>query len=79
MTICLGKSCLFGQLCVSFMGVGQVLCASFFPFCIKSGVWDMIVLIPDPCLSIHFTIYYIDKHFVAIIVISCLVQTASLL
>ena len=26
MTTCLGKSCLFGLLCVSFVGVCQILC-----------------------------------------------------
>ena len=32
MTVCLGKSCSFGLLCVSFVGVCQILCLFFFPF-----------------------------------------------
>ena len=29
MTTCLGKSCLFGVLCVSFVNVHQFVCPSF--------------------------------------------------
>ena len=56
MTICLGKSCSFGLLYVSFVGVGQILCVSFFPFGIEGGMWDVIVLIPDHCLSIYLAV-----------------------
>ena len=55
MTTCLGKSCSFGLLCVSFVGVCQMLydflCPSF-PFGVEGGLWDVIVFIPDHCLSI---------------------------
>ena len=37
-----------------FVGVGQILCVPFFPFGIEGGMWDVIVLIPDHCLSIYF-------------------------
>ena len=50
MTTCLGKTCLFGYFCVSLMGVGQILWGSLFPFLYLE--WDVIVLIPDHCLSI---------------------------
>ena len=33
------------------------MCVSFFPFGIEGGMWDAIVLIPDHCLSIYFTLY----------------------
>ena len=39
---------------MSFVGVGQILCVSFFPFWIEGGVWDVIVLNSDHCLSIYF-------------------------
>ena len=39
---------------MSFVGVGQILCMSFFPFGNESGKWDVIVLIPDHCHSIYF-------------------------
>ena len=42
MTTCLGKSCSFGLLCVSFENVYQFVCASF-PFGFEAGLWDLIV------------------------------------
>ena len=54
MNTCLGKNCSFGLLCVSFVGVCQILCVSFFPFGIEGRIWVVIVLIPDDCLSIYF-------------------------
>ena len=38
----------------SFVGIGQTLFVSSFPFGIEGGMWDVIVLIPDHCLSIYF-------------------------
>ena len=35
-----------------FVGVGQIICVLSFPFGIEGGMWDVIVLIPDHCLSI---------------------------
>ena len=43
MTTCLGQSCSFDQLCVSFVGVGQILCVSFFPNGLEGGVRAVIV------------------------------------
>ena len=39
---------------MSFVGVCQILCVSFFPFGIEGRTWVVIVLIPDQCLSIYF-------------------------
>ena len=39
---------------MSFVGVGQIVCVTSFPFSIECGMWDVIVLIPDHCLSIYF-------------------------
>ena len=55
MTTCLGKSCIFGLLCVSFVNVYQILCVFFFPF--GYWGWDVgcdYILIPDHCLFIYF-------------------------
>ena len=52
MTSCLGKSCSYGLLCVSFVYVYHFLC--MFPFGFEEGMWDLFVLIPDHCLSIYF-------------------------
>ena len=41
---------------MSFVGVGQNLCVCpSFPFGIEGGMWDVVVLIPDHCLSIYFS------------------------
>ena len=50
----LGKSCSFGLLCVSFVGVCQILCVFLSFFGIEGRMWDVIVLIPDHCPSIYF-------------------------
>ena len=55
MTTCLGKSCSFGLLCVSFVGVCQILCVCPFPSGIEGRMWVVIVLIPDHCFSIYCT------------------------
>ena len=52
MTTCLGKSCSFCLLCMSF--INFCLCHSF-PFGFEGEILDLIVLIPDHCLSIYFT------------------------
>ena len=57
MTTCLGKSCSFGLLRMTFVSVCQILCVSSFPFGIKGRMWVVIVLIPDHCLSVYFTSY----------------------
>ena len=51
MTTCLGKSCSFGYLYVSFVGVGQICVCPSFSFGIEGGMWDVIVLIPFPSLE----------------------------
>ena len=44
MTTCLSL------LCVSCLGVCQFE-SVFFPFVLEDGMWDLIVLVPDHCLS----------------------------
>ena len=41
-------------MCLSWALVKVCVCPSF-PFAIESGMWDVIVFIPDHCLSIYFT------------------------
>ena len=38
---------------MSSVGVCEILCVSFFPFGIECRMYDVIVLIPDHCLSIY--------------------------
>ena len=56
MITCSGKSCSFALLCVSFMGVFQILCVSFsfwysFGFGTECKMRDVIVSIPGHCFS----------------------------
>ena len=61
MTTCLGKICSFVNCkCLSWASVKFCVCPSF-PFGTEGGMWDVIVLIPDYCLSIYFT-YYENNH-----------------
>ena len=60
MTTCLGKSCSFGLLCVSFVRICQFLSVSF-PFGFESGMLDMIVLIPDHCFSVYVVLVYTKR------------------
>ena len=50
----LEKSCSFGLMHVSFVIVYQSVCALFSLLRFENGIWDLIVLIPDHCLSICF-------------------------
>ena len=50
MTTCLGKSCSFG----AFRKLLSIFVFSYFPFGFKSRIWDLIVSVPDHCLSFYF-------------------------
>ena len=62
MTTYLGKSCSFGFPRVPFINYPQFmyLVISFFGF--KGRMWDLIVSVPDHCLSFYFH----QPHVVAI-------------
>ena len=54
MTICLGKRCSFGLLCMSSIWVHQFVSGceyACFPFGLEGGLCSLIVLVPDHCLS----------------------------
>ena len=59
MTTCLGKSCLFGLLRVS----NYVF--SYFPFGFKGRMWDLIVSVPDHCLSFYFKILQTSTFYIS--------------
>ena len=51
MTTCLGMSHSVSLLCVSFVSV----CVwPSFSFGFEGGMWDVIILVSDHCLSFHF-------------------------
>ena len=73
MTTCLGNSCLFGLLCMSFVNVYPVLCPSF-PFGIEGVKLDVIVLIPDLCRSTFlFTSVVVPNICVLLVSMFCFV------
>ena len=45
----LGKSYSFGLPRVPFVN-----CCQIFPFCFEGRIWDLIVSVPDHCLSFYF-------------------------
>ena len=57
MTTCFGKNCSFGLL---WSFVKFYVCPSF-PFGIEGGMWVVIVVIPDHCLSIYFTLHLFSE------------------
>ena len=61
MITCLGKSCSFGLLCVSFMNVyhSNVYRTSFL-FGFEGRMWDLTVLVPDLCHSFYVTFLNLD-------------------
>ena len=50
MTTCLGKSCSF-SLARAFRKVLSFNIFSYFPFGFQGKIWDLIVSVPDHCLS----------------------------
>ena len=51
MTTYLGKSCSFCLPRVSFVNCRQFM---YFPFGFEGRIWDLIVSVPDHCLSFYF-------------------------
>ena len=59
MTTCLGKSCSFG-LPRKLLSIYVV---SYLPFGFEGRVWDLIVSVPDHCLSFYFILRGVTKDF----------------
>ena len=53
MTTCLGKSCSFGLSRVLFVNCCQL---NYFPIGFERRMWDLIVSVPDHCLSFYFVV-----------------------
>ena len=56
MTTYLGKSCSFCLPRVPFVNFYTVYVFSYFPFGFEGRIWDLIVSVPDHCLSFYFPI-----------------------
>ena len=57
MTTYLGKSCSFGLPRVPFVNCGQFMYLVISLFGFEGRMWDLIVSVPDHCLSFYFTIF----------------------
>ena len=54
MTTYLGKSCSFGFPRVPFVDCRQFMYLVISPFGFEGRMWDLIVSVPDHCLSFYF-------------------------
>ena len=45
------------------------MCVLFFPFGIEGGMWDVVVLIPDHCLSIYFFPFEFEDRMLDLIIL----------
>ena len=54
MTTCLGKSCSFCLPRSAFRKLPSINVFSYFPFGFEGRIWDLIVSVPDHCLSFYF-------------------------
>ena len=54
MTTYLGKSCSFGLPRVPFVNCGQFMYLVISLFGFQGRMWDLIVSVPDHCLSFYF-------------------------
>ena len=65
MTTYLGKSCSFSLPRVPFVKCGQFMYFSYFPFDFEGRMWDLIVSVPDHCLSFYFSsVLYLQSTIV---------------
>ena len=54
MTTYLGKSCSFLFVASAFRKLSSIYVFSYFPFGFEGRIWDLIVSVPDHCLSFYF-------------------------
>ena len=61
MTTYLGKSCSFGLPRVPFVNCGQFMYLIISLFGFEGRMWDLIVSVPDHCLSFYFILNLYTK------------------
>ena len=65
------KSCSFGFMWLSFVNFFLICMCASFPFGFEGWMIDVIVLVPDFCLSIYLTLTFVlsvttfVKHFIS--------------
>ena len=55
MTTCLGKSCSIRFTASAFHKLLSIYVFSYFPFGFEGRIWDLMVSVPDHCLSFYFS------------------------
>ena len=58
MTTGLGKSCSFGFIARAFRKLLSIYVFRYFPFGFEGRILDLIVSVPDHCLSFYFFLRY---------------------
>ena len=53
-----GKELFIRFIASAFRGLRSVYVFSYFPFGFEGRMWDLIVSVPDHCLSLYFTILH---------------------
>ena len=53
MTTCFGKSCSFCFSASAFRKLSSIYVFSYFPFGFEGRIWDLIVSVPEHCLSFY--------------------------
>ena len=69
MTTYLGKSCSFGLPRVPFVNCGQFMYLVISLFGFAGRMWDLIVSVPDHCLSFYL---YLSKSLLAFVLLASL-------
>ena len=54
MTACLGKKLFIRFTASAFRKLPSIYVFSYFPFAFEGRMWDLIVSVPDHCLSFYF-------------------------
>ena len=49
-----GKELFIRFIASAFRKLPSIYVFSYFPFCFESRIWDLIVSVPDHCLSFYF-------------------------
>ena len=62
MTTYLGKSCSFCLPRVPFVNCRQFFVFSYFPFGFEGRIWDLIVSVPDHCLSFYLQLMRQERY-----------------
>ena len=70
MTTYLGKELFIRFSASAFRKLPSIYVFSYFPFGFEGRMWDLIVSVPDHCLSFYFVTAFSNSHFSSLHVLS---------